>query len=31
MKNAVSKKFGRPDLAVVVGLIPGIASLIFEK
>jgi hypothetical protein len=31
MKNAVLKKFGRPALAVAVGLIPGIASLIFEK
>jgi hypothetical protein len=31
MKNVVSKKFGRPALAVVVGWIPGIASLIFEK
>ncbi len=31
MKNAVSKKFGGPTLAVVVGLIPGIAGLIFEK
>jgi hypothetical protein len=31
MKNAISKKFGCPALAVVVGLIPGIASLIFEK
>jgi hypothetical protein len=31
MKNAISKKFGRPALVVVAGLIPGIASLIFEK
>jgi hypothetical protein len=31
MKNAVPKKFGRPALAVGVGLIPGIAGLIFEK
>ena len=31
MKYAVSKRFGRPALSVVVGLIPGIASLIFEK
>jgi hypothetical protein len=31
MKNTLSKKFGGPALAVVVGLIPGIASLIFEK
>jgi hypothetical protein len=31
MKNAISKKFGRPAPAVVAGLIPGIASLIFEK
>jgi len=31
MKNAISKKFGRPVLAAVIGLIPGIASLIFEK
>jgi hypothetical protein len=31
MKNAISNKFGSPALAVVVGLIPGIASLIFEK
>jgi hypothetical protein len=29
MKNTLSKKFGRPALAVVVGWIPGIASLIF--
>jgi hypothetical protein len=31
MKNIVSKMFGRPALAVVAGLIPGIARLIFEK
>jgi hypothetical protein len=31
MKNARSNKFGRPAPAVVAGLIPGIASLIFEK
>jgi hypothetical protein len=31
MKNAISKKFGGPARAVAVGLIPGIASLIFEK
>jgi hypothetical protein len=30
MKNAISNKFGGPALAVVVGLFPGIASLIFE-
>ena len=31
MKNTVSKPFGGPTLAGVIGLIPGIASLIFEK
>jgi hypothetical protein len=31
MKNAFSKKFARPALAVIVGLIPGITSLIFES
>ena len=31
MKNVVSKKFGRPALAVAGGLISGIASLIFGK
>ena len=31
MGNAISKKFGRPSLAVVIGLITGIASLIFGK
>jgi hypothetical protein len=31
MENALSKTHGRPVLAVVVGMIPGIASPIFEK
>jgi hypothetical protein len=31
MKIAIFKKFVGPALAVAVGLIPGIASLIFEK
>jgi hypothetical protein len=31
MKNTISKTFDRPALAVVVGLIPGIAGPIFKK